>query len=346
MLPLSNTYNRFSQITAYSKVCFSSEPSANGNKLESVLIGNSSAIQGIRRQIKLLAQQGVPILLTGETGTGKTIAARAIHDESLRSKETFVPLNCGGVNPQFVLSDMFGHKKGAFTGATEDRKGLMPTAHRGTAFLDEVGDADPIVQQALLTFLEDGQYRPLGSDDQQKVDVRVIAASNKKLEGENSATRPDLFYRLNRFPIEFPPLKDRPEDIAPIALAMVERMKTALQRPNLKGLSPSALNRLVGYHWPGNLRELGSIIERAIVMAGDKPWLEADDILLPAKKTVSPVTPTSGLKSSTNVTEKVLIEQTLAATKNNRTKTAAILGISRVTLYKKMKKYGLMPGKP
>jgi two-component system response regulator HupR/HoxA len=209
------------------------------------------------------------VLIHGESGTGKELVARGIHLQSRRASRPFVSINCGALPDTLLESELFGHVRGAFTGAHADKKGLFEVAHRGTVFLDEVGETHPGMQVRLLRVLQDGEIRPLGSSETRKVDVRIIAATNRDLRKEVEAGRfrEDLYYRLRVVELEMPPLRARREDIPVLAHAFLDRSSRRMSR-ELKGFTNAAMDRLTGYPWPGNVRELENEIERIVALAG------------------------------------------------------------------------------
>ncbi len=209
-------------------------------------------------------------MILGETGTGKELIARNLHDKSHRAGHAFIPVNCGALPENLVESELFGHRKGAFTGADTHRKGLFEVANGGTLFLDEVGELDKSVQVKLLRFLESGEIRRVGENDPFRVDVRVLCATNRDLR-EMVATdqfREDLFFRLNTFEIHLPPLRERREDIPPLARHMLHRLRPASRRTRSRDLTPEAIETLLAHDWPGNIRELANAIERATILSG------------------------------------------------------------------------------
>jgi DNA-binding NtrC family response regulator len=244
------------------------------------LIGQSPAFIAAIRQLPTIAQSSATVLISGETGTGKEVCARAIHKFSNRAAGNFVAVNCAEMHEQLVESELFGHERGAFTGAVGSKLGLVGAAEGGTLFLDELNSLDPRVQASLLRFLQEKEYRPVGSTKTKSADVRVIAATNEKLEEavENGKIRRDLYYRLNTFPIHLPPLRERPEDIRMLAAHFQARTANEL-RKNVNGFTPGALAKLCLYDWPGNVRELESIITRAVTLT-DRSIVHDHDLTL------------------------------------------------------------------
>jgi DNA-binding NtrC family response regulator len=234
-----------------------------------LLVGDTPSMQAIRRQIDMVAPTDAGVLILGETGTGKELIARNLHDKSKRSGHAFIPVNCGALPENLVESELFGHRKGAFTGADNHRKGLFEVANGGTLFLDEVGELDKSVQVKLLRFLESGEIRRVGENDPFRVDVRVLCATHRDLREmiETDAFREDLFFRINTFEITLPALRDRKADIPALARHMLKRYnhRRGGQEPTL---TPEAIEALTAHDWPGNIRELANAIERASILSG------------------------------------------------------------------------------
>jgi two-component system response regulator HupR/HoxA len=313
------------------------------------IIGESPAMQRVLALVRKIIPTDTTVLLLGETGTGKELVARAIHYNGPRQEKLFVAQNCAALPDTLLESELFGHKKGAFTDATADKKGLFELAHGGTVFLDEIGDMSPAMQQRLLRVLQDGEIHPLGSTQSIRVDVRVISATNRDLYAavREGSFREDLYYRLNVFPITLPPLRERPEDIPLLADHFLRKVATRLGK-RIRGLTSDALAFLVSRDYPGNVRELENLIERAIVLAEDggevnRALLEttapgrAFPITGPGLETAEPRT----LKGMTDALEKQVIRRALAETGGNISQAAARLGLSRLGLYKKLDRLGL-----
>src|SRR4051812_45244894 len=234
-----------------------------------LLGGDTPSMQAVRRQIEMVAPTDAGVLILGETGTGKELIARNLHDKSKRAGHAFIPVNCGALPENLVESELFGHRKGAFTGADSHRKGLFEVANGGTLFLDEVGELDKSVQVKLLRFLESGEIRRVGENDPFRVDVRVLCATNRDLRGtiEADQFREDLFFRVNTFEIHLPPLRERKADIPALARHMLTRFGS--RRSGLEtSLTPEATELLMAQEWPGNIRELANAIERATILSG------------------------------------------------------------------------------
>lgn len=235
------------------------------------IIGHSPKMRAIFEMIQTVAPQSSRVLITGETGTGKELVARAIHENSSRALQPFITINCGAFPETLLESELFGYMKGAFTGANENRQGLFNAAHGGTLFLDEIGNMSLQMQVKLFRVLQEGKVRPLGSNEESEIDVRVIAATNKDLDKAIAAGefREDLFYRLSVIPIQMPPLRERREDIPMLARAFLERFRKSMEKP-IEGISPDAMRLLEAYDWPGNVRELENTIERSVALETEK----------------------------------------------------------------------------
>ena len=278
------------------------------------------------------------VLLLGESGTGKEIFARAIHNWSDRKNKPFIAINCVGLSKELLESELFGHEKGAFTGALLLKKGKMELAHGGTLFLDEVGDISTELQTKLLRFLQEREFERVGGTKPISVDVRVIAATNRDLESavKNGSFRQDLFYRLNVVPLILPPLRKRKEDIPGLANYFLRRFATETKK-NFTGISEEALKKLIAYEWPGNVRELANVIESAVVL-GQGPELGSHD--LPAK-VISTMPDASrdcfSYHGAIDGYRRELIVRTLAQTQGNRAAAAKILGLQRTYLSRLIK---------
>ena len=231
------------------------------------IIGQSAKMRAIFDLIQTVAPQSSRVLITGESGTGKELVARAIHENSLRSQAPFITINCGAFPETLLESELFGYMKGAFTGANENRQGLFQAAHQGTLFMDEIGNMSLTMQVKLYRVLQEGKVRPVGSNEEDDVDVRIIAATNKDFEKEiaEGRFREDLYYRLSVIPIQLPPLRERREDIPLLARHFLERFRKSMEKP-IEGIAPEAMSRLEDYDWPGNVRELENTMERAVAL--------------------------------------------------------------------------------
>jgi len=284
----------------------------------------------------------VPVLIEGETGSGKELVARGIHDASARRERPFIVVNCGAISPDLIESELFGHEKGAFTGATAPRKGAFELANSGTIFLDEIGELPLALQPKLLRALEQKEVKRVGGNDLLLADVRILAATNRNLREEigRKAFREDLYFRIGAITVPIPPLRDRREDVAPIALHFLSAMGNTTSRP-VPVLSPAGLDALISHDWPGNVRELRNAIQRAVVMA-ERGELAGTDFsfLRPAAKAGADSESASGL-SRWEQAERTNILAELARQTGNKTKTARELGIAKSTLFEKLKKYGI-----
>ncbi|WP_254460330.1 sigma-54-dependent transcriptional regulator [Xanthomonas sacchari] len=309
---------------------------------DDALLGHSAAMRTVHKRIGLAAASDLPVLITGETGTGKELAARALHRASARATQPFVAINCAAIPAELMESELFGYRKGAFSGAVADRNGLIRDADGGTLFLDEIGDMPLPMQAKLLRFLQEGEVSPLGGRGAQKVDVRVIAATHRDLLQAVDAGRfrSDLRYRLNVVPIELPPLRERGDDILLLAQHFLEAGASAPQT-----LSAGAQARLRAYAWPGNVRELRNAMQRCQVLVR-APVIEAQDLdeLLaspPAETPTALDTDALTLPQAIAQLERQMIQAALSQAHGNRAEAARRLGIHRQLLYRKLDEYGL-----
>src|SRR5579863_3368167 len=312
------------------------------------MVGSSRKMREVFSLIQQVAPSRAAVLITGESGTGKELAARAIHALSTRRSGPFVAINCAAMPDTLMESELFGHEKGAFTGAVERRAGCFELAQNGTVLLDEIGDMPVGLQAKLLRVLEDGRVRRLGGKSEVQLDVRVIAATNSPLDNaiREGKFREDLFYRLNVFPIPLPPLRDRKDDMPVLAGALLEDLNRK-HATKVTEVSGDVLDRFRAYNWPGNVRELRNVLERAVILAGEGTIHGAH---LPPGFGGAPLpTPSLGSDSgelrlpvgyTIEQAERALIELTLEHTKHNKTRAAEILGISQKTLFNKLKEYG------
>jgi two-component system response regulator HydG len=290
------------------------------------IIGRGQKMKSLLETLAMVAPSDATVLLMGESGTGKEVVANAIHHNSPRAEQPFIKVSCAALPETLLESELFGHEKGAFTGAVSRREGRFQLAHRGTLFLDEVGEMSPAIQTKLLRVLQEKEFEPVGGVRTVKVDIRLIAATNLELDKEVKAGRfrEDLYYRLNVVPIVLPPLREK-------------------NRKALRGISGKALDLLVRYDWPGNIRELENCIERAVIMAREE--VIVPDNFPPQIRMLSTEVERDGFDipygTSLDEMERALIVKTLAETGGNRTKTAEILGINRRTLQNKLREYGL-----
>jgi len=298
------------------------------------LVGKSAPMQDAFEQIRSVAGVKTTVLIQGETGTGKELAAQAIHDESPRADGPFVTVNCAALNPDLAGSRLFGHRKGAFTGATEDREGYFEAADGGTLFLDEIGDVPLDVQRQLLRVLEEEAVTRLGETESRPVDVRIVAATHRNLdeEVENDRFRQDLLYRIRIARVTLPPLRKRRSDL-PLLVRTFLREIRARTGADVEHVSDDALRRLLDYDWPGNVRELRNALEAALIRASGRV-LRVDD-LPPELRDASPTAPSS----SSDEAER--IRAALEQTDGNRTEAAELLGISRATLYRRLDEYDI-----
>ena len=311
------------------------------------MIGSSSAMKAIFDKIAKTAPTNGRVLITGHNGTGKELVARAIHDNSKRADGSFIKLNCAAIPSELIESELFGHEKGAFTGATQQRRGKFELADGGTLFLDEIGDMNPSAQAKVLRILQEGEFERVGGSETIRVDVRVLAATNKNLEEEIAAGRfrEDLYYRLNVVPIEMPPLRDRREDIAELVEHFLVGVCEANDRKR-KQIDTGAVTLLMQYDWPGNVRELKNVVERLVILTGEQETITETDVqdALPAVKTVkSSYQRGMPLKELVAAAERNIIIEALGANKNHISNTAKELHLERSHLYKKMKALGIKP---
>ena len=300
------------------------------------IVGDSPAMRKVLELVQLVAKTEATVLILGESGTGKELIARAIHAHSPRMYFPIVPVNCGALPENLLESELFGHERGAFTGAQYRRKGKLEMADGGTLFLDEVGAISPKMQVDLLRVLETKEFTRIGGTRPVRVDFRVICATNEDLEKAVAAGRfrEDFYYRINVFTIEAPPLRVRRSDIPLLAQHFVERFAQQMDK-RITGISPDAMSLLVAHDWPGNVRELGNAVERAMVV-GRPPLIQPQDLpLRPAHRA------STAAGASLADVEKRHIAAVLEQTEWNITRTAEVLGIDRVTVYNKIKKYGL-----
>jgi two-component system response regulator PilR (NtrC family) len=308
------------------------------------IFGRSPSIVKVFELIKRVSELNVSVLITGESGTGKELVARAIHYSGSRHEKAFVPVNCGAIPESLMESELFGYKKGAFTGAARDKRGLFEEADGGTIFLDEIGDLPLHLQVKLLRVLEDKKIRPLGGTEASSVDVRVITATNKKLEDEvaNGKFREDLFYRLNVIKIVLPPLRERKIDVSPLAIHFINKYSVEMGK-DIRGISPKALEILENYHYPGNVRELENIIARCVALESSNvirqetlPQLVTGRDYLDLDTSFAS---NSSLDTLLGDVERKMIEKALRTTNGNKTEAARLLGITLRSLRYRLAKH-------
>jgi len=309
------------------------------------IISNSAAMEQVLARVRRLANSKLTVLIYGESGTGKELIARAIHNHSDRRRKPWLAANCAGFSEGVLESELYGHVKGAFTGAVAERRGLFEEADGGTLFLDEVGDMPLPMQAKLLRSLENGEVVRVGSNRPIHVDVRVVAATNKDLRQriDDGTFRDDLFWRLNQAAIALAPLRDRREDIPPLIHHFI-RLANELHGKTVRGITPDAVRLLTRYNWPGNVRQLGNVINNMVVLA-DSDTLEVDDIADPAIRGTTEIVPAAGSGVLPNLTleeiEKLAIQAALRQHQGNRERAARQLGIGARTLYRKIKAFHL-----
>ena len=313
------------------------------------IISRSPSMKNILDQIKKMSQYDSSVLITGESGVGKELIARYIHQNSLRKDQPFLAVNCGAIHAHLIESELFGHKKGSFTSALSDKKGLFEEAHQGTFFLDELGELSLELQPKLLRALQEGKIRPVGSLEEKNINVRVISATNRNLENriQNQQFREDLFHRLNVIPIHIPPLRERIEDILPLAVYFLEQKKKKYNKTELV-FSEEVLESLEDYEYPGNVRELENIVERAVLFSNGSEILK-EDIVFSSKKEsaihniVQLEVPKKGLDLDQAISqiEKTILSKTIERFQGNRKKTAELLRITPRSLKHRIRKYRL-----
>jgi DNA-binding NtrC family response regulator len=296
----------------------------------------------LQREAQVVLEANSPVLLLGETGAGKGVLARWLHRHGRRAGEPFVDLNCAGLSRELLESELFGHERGAFTGAVASKVGLLEAAHRGTLFLDEIGDMDLAIQARLLKVLEEQRFRRVGDVRERRVDIRLISATHHDIEElvRQEKFREDLFYRIGAIPLRVPPLRERREDIVPLAQEMLARLGNDLGRTGTR-LSQSACDALINHEWPGNIRELRNVLERALLLARG-PVIEAGMLSLETELRTE-ASPSDGVSPDLSLeeVERQHIERVLKHEGGHVERAAVRLGISRSTLYQKIKRYHL-----
>ncbi|MCL5126653.1 MAG: sigma-54 dependent transcriptional regulator, partial [Deltaproteobacteria bacterium] len=312
----------------------------------SQIVGRSQKMRQVLETVAMVAPTEASVLILGESGTGKELIANALHQGSSRSDKRFIKINCAALPETLLESELFGHERGAFTGAVGRRPGRFELADGGTIFLDEIGEMTPSTQSKLLRVLQEREFEPLGSTKTVKVDIRVLSATNKDLieEVKRGTFREDLFYRLNVVPIQLPPLRERKEDI-PLLIEHFLKIYNEKNGRRLKGFHPRALDAMMRYSWPGNIRELENVVERAVILTRDEyvSLPELPGSIAQAVGEPLPWRTHEGIHPGITIreVEKELILVTLEHNDGNRTRSAAELGITRRTLQNKLKEYGI-----
>lgn len=312
------------------------------------ILGKSKAMKEIFDLIQRVAKAQANVLVTGDSGTGKELVANSIHDNSSRKNKAFVAINCSAIPENLLESELFGHAKGSFTGAFQNKKGLFEEANGGTIFLDEIGDLNPNLQAKLLRVLQERKIKPVGENQYKNIDVRIIAATHKDLQAlvKTGEFREDLYYRLSVIPIHIPSLSERPEDVPLLANLFLQRFSKENDR-HFKGFHTSAMKSLIDHNWPGNVRELENLVERIVVLARG-PYVEAHDVPLNTETKDSSFEFSKAISDMPTLEEleKRYIEVVLDKTQNKKEKAAKVLGINRRTLYRKEREYGLVDAQP
>jgi len=312
------------------------------------LVGRSESLRRTLDVVQKVADTDATVLIRGESGTGKDLVARALHFNSRRSEQPFVAVNCGAIPEQLLESELFGHVRGAFTGALRDRVGRFASANGGTLFLDEIGDMSPTLQIKLLRVLQERAFEPVGSNKTERVDVRILAATNQDLERKiaNREFREDLYFRLAVIPIQVPPLRERLEDVPLLVAHFLERMRS--RYPEVKGMTTPALQRLALCEWPGNVRQLQALVERVVILKGSG-WIDEADLpsevsALPAPRPATALPPGGvDLQELVAELERDLIGAALEATGWNKNRAAQLLGLKRTTLVEKIRSRNIEP---
>ena len=309
------------------------------------VVGSAPAMERVFALMEVAAESSITVLLQGETGVGKELVARAIHRHGPRRDRPFLAVHCGALPESLLESELFGYRRGAFTGAVEDRAGLFEAAHGGTLFLDEIGETTPATQVKLLRALQEGEIRRVGDTRVRKVDVRVISATNRALTGEGAeGFRQDLYYRLAVFPILVPPLRERREDVPALVSQLLERARRRLGKA-VAGIEPAALERLAAYDWPGNVRELENEIERAVALAPSRGTIAlshlSERVFAPRGAGLAAGEPIGPLREARAAFERRYVAAALARCEGNATRAARSLGLSRQMMQRKIREYGL-----
>jgi len=306
------------------------------NPPNNILCSNNPKMRKIEALLKKIAKSDYTITIYGETGTGKSLLAKAIHEYSNRKDAPFVWLNCAALPEHLIESELFGYEKGAFTGATQQKKGQLEMADKGTLFLDELSILSPSAQGKLLLALQEGEFQRVGGNRPIQVDVRIVAASNQPLKAmvERGEFRADLFYRLNVINLELPPLRERPEDIIPLTHYFISRYSNT---ENVPMLTPEAARKLLSYHWPGNIRELENVVKQALVLNGNERWMSPEHFVFceePIKYDECTLRPNETLKDALTRIERKIIRSVLNDCDNKIAKAAEVLGVSVRTIYR------------
>ncbi len=311
------------------------------------IISKSKVMDAVLLLADKVAQHSTTVLITGESGTGKELIARGIHERSPRAIKPFLAVNCGSIPENLLESELFGHVRGAFTGADQDRKGLFEEADNGTLFLDEIGELPLSMQVKLLRVLQEQEIRRLGATASRKVDVRIIAATARNLakEVQEGSFREDLFYRLNVVNIHLPPLRERLSDIPLLSEYFIDKFSASMNRSDVEGLAPKALQGLLVYSWPGNIRELENVLERAILLTEERLIQPENlpEMLVGRKEGEHPLSlllDISSIKKGREIIDQWLIERAMVATAGNKSRAAELLEISYPFLLSKLKQYG------
>jgi DNA-binding NtrC family response regulator len=310
-------------------------------------LGTSPAIRTLAEQARRIARSNRPVLIQGETGTGKSLLASWLHEQGPRAGEAFIDFNCAAFSRELVESELFGHERGAFTGAVSSKRGLLEVAHRGTIFLDEIGDMDLSIQPKMLTVLEEKRYRRVGDVRDRQVDVRLVAASHQDLGAMvgDKRFRGDLFFRISTIPLVVPSLRDRAEDVPALACRILKRVAAEAGEGEIV-LSPDAEAALTRYTWPGNIRELQNVLERAVLLS-DGGVLTRDDLRFGGAAEPPPARPEGNGNGEWRLTleeaERRHILHVLQGTQGHVVEAARILGLSRSALYDKFRKHGIVP---
>lgn len=305
------------------------------------MIGKSAEMQKVFEMIKKVASSKASVLITGESGVGKEVVADAIHKLSPRKDHQCIKVHCAALSETLLESELFGHEKGAFTGADNLVKGRFELAHESSIFLDEIGEINPSVQIKILRVLQEKAFERVGGQETINVDVRIIAATNRVLEEEvkKGTFREDLYYRLNVIHIHVPPLRERKDDIPLLVASFLEEFAVENGK-NIKGIDSQAKSAIYNYNWPGNIRELRNCIESAVVMCSGEE-IKLEDLPPTVSKSAGDQSINIPANATLDEAEKIIILQTLAANKNNKSKTADLLGIGRKTLHRKLEEYGI-----